>query len=81
MKCSRCGERMRIIAFITDPEVVEKILRHVGKWGEGRGRGPPAGSPGGAEAMPSERRIIVDEYAQEFPRDENAPQPDDDWGA
>jgi hypothetical protein len=81
LKCSRCGGRMRIIAFITDPEVVEKILRHVGKWGEGRGRGPPDRSPGGAEAMPSERRIIVDEYVQEFPPDDDAPEPEYDWGA
>ena len=81
LKCSCCGGRARIIAFITDPDVVEKILRHVGKWGEGRSRGPPDGPAGGAGATPSERRIVVDEYAQEFPPDDDPPPPDDAWGA
>ena len=72
---------MRIISFITDPEVVEKILRHVGKWGQGRGRAPPHGAPGGAGATPSERRIVVDEYAQDFPPDEDPPVPENHWGA
>ena len=29
-KCGRCGGRVRVIAAIEDPEVVEKILRHLG---------------------------------------------------
>jgi hypothetical protein len=27
--CPRCGEAMRIIAFITEPKVVDTILRHL----------------------------------------------------
>jgi hypothetical protein len=81
LRCSRCGGRMRIIAFITDPEVVEKILRHIGKWGEGRARGPPGGSPGGAGSTPSERHVVIDEYAQAFPPDVDGPEPEYDWGA
>ena len=27
--CPRCGEAMRIIAFITEPKVIAKILRHI----------------------------------------------------
>ena len=79
LTCSRCGGRMRIIAFITDPEVVEKILRHVGKWGEGRGRAPPGGS--GRSAPGSERQVVIDEYAQPFPPDDDAPPPEHLWGA
>jgi len=40
--CPRCHGEMRIVAFITDPRVVDKILRHLSA-GEGhRERGPPA---------------------------------------
>jgi hypothetical protein len=28
--CSRCGGAMRIISFITDQTVIDKILRHIG---------------------------------------------------
>ena len=28
--CSKCGGRMQIISFITDPTVIDKILRHIG---------------------------------------------------
>ncbi|MEI8192092.1 MAG: hypothetical protein WCI75_20465, partial [candidate division NC10 bacterium] len=30
--CSRCGGAMRILAFIEQPEVIEKILTHLGVW-------------------------------------------------
>jgi hypothetical protein len=70
LKCRRCGGAMRIISFITDPEVVEQILRHVGLWGKGRSRGPPDGAAAGEAG---ERYVVVEEYAQESP-------PDDDWG-
>ena len=29
--CPRCGEPMRIIAFILDPPVIERILTHIGE--------------------------------------------------
>ncbi len=29
--CPRCGQPMRIIAFVLDPPVIERILRHIGK--------------------------------------------------
>ncbi|MFO7915995.1 MAG: hypothetical protein R6U43_09945 [Candidatus Krumholzibacteriales bacterium] len=28
--CSKCGGKMRIISFITDTVVIDKILRHIG---------------------------------------------------
>ena len=37
LRCSRCGGELRLIAVIEDPAVVEKILKHVGRWK----RGPP----------------------------------------
>jgi hypothetical protein len=30
--CPRCGGRLGIIAFIEDPAVIEKILRHLKLW-------------------------------------------------
>ena len=45
---------MRIISFITDPEVIEKILRHIGRWRPSRG--PPATPP-----SPGEYRVLYDE--------------------
>ncbi|MBE0565690.1 MAG: hypothetical protein IH621_07035, partial [Krumholzibacteria bacterium] len=29
--CPRCGEPTRIIAFVLDPPVIERILRHIGE--------------------------------------------------
>ena len=31
LQCPRCGQPMRIIAFVLDPPVIERILRHVGE--------------------------------------------------
>ncbi|NLX99208.1 MAG: hypothetical protein GXY83_23980 [Rhodopirellula sp.] len=45
LACSRCGGRMKVIAFVEPPqqEVIEKILRHCGLWDPSPPRGPPAG--------------------------------------
>jgi len=43
--CPSCGAEMKVIAFITEHEVVDKILRHLRRRGEGqRERGPPGRS-------------------------------------
>ena len=43
--CPSCGGEMKVIAFITEHEVVDKILRHLKRHGEGeRERGPPGRS-------------------------------------
>jgi hypothetical protein len=41
LTCSRCGSPMRILAVITEPEEVKKILRHLVKVG----RSPPGLDP------------------------------------
>jgi hypothetical protein len=38
----RCGAQMRIVAFILDPHVVIKILRHIASCDTARERAPPA---------------------------------------
>jgi hypothetical protein len=32
LACPKCGGRLRIISFIEDPEIIEKILRHLKLW-------------------------------------------------
>ena len=32
LECPKCGAGMRVIAFITDPAVVRRILEHLGLW-------------------------------------------------
>jgi hypothetical protein len=50
--CSRCAGSMRIIAFMEQPAVIEKILRHLAlrsalSWSKGPApaHSPPAGYP------------------------------------
>ncbi len=44
MLCPQCGGQMRSIAFIEQPEDIEKILTHLGLW-PAHAHGPPAGYP------------------------------------
>jgi hypothetical protein len=30
--CSKCFGRMKVISFIEDPDVIKKILKHLGLW-------------------------------------------------
>jgi len=39
--CPRCHGEMRIIAFIVDEAVIDKILSHLAAKGDHRLRGPP----------------------------------------
>ena len=43
-KCDKCGGRVKIIASIEDPAVIEKILKHVGldEESQTRNRSPPS---------------------------------------
>ncbi len=42
--CPQCGGPMRIIAFIDQAAVIEKILTHLGLW-PAHAHSPPAGYP------------------------------------
>ena len=43
-KCEKCGGKEKIIASIEDPDVIEKILKHLGldETSQERNRSPPA---------------------------------------
>jgi hypothetical protein len=42
-KCDKCGGKVKIIAAIEDPDVIEKILKHLGldEASQARNRSPP----------------------------------------
>ena len=44
-KCEKCGGKVKVIACIEDPEVIEKILKHLGldEASEARIRSPLTG--------------------------------------
>ena len=44
LPCPRCGETMRIVAFITEPKVIDRILEHVRRTqtSRRRQRAPPS---------------------------------------
>ena len=44
-KCEKCGGKVNIIASIEDPEVIEKILKHLGvdEASQVKSRSPPVG--------------------------------------
>ncbi len=39
--CPSCGSEMKVVAFIIDHAVVDKILRHIERTRTERSRGPP----------------------------------------
>ena len=45
VQCEKCGGKVKIIASIEDPEVIEKILKHLGldEASQARNRSPPTG--------------------------------------
>jgi hypothetical protein len=59
---------MRVIAVIDDPQVVEKILRHLGAWHDLPPRPPPQALPGpytyepctDANPMPDYENVLTD---------------------
>jgi hypothetical protein len=54
LACSRCGERMELIATIEDPQVAAKILDHLGL----PSRAPPRGRAWRPGQQPPEPRSL-----------------------
>jgi hypothetical protein len=40
LTCPKCNGPMRVISFIADPQVIKKVLKHLGLW-EVKPRPPP----------------------------------------
>jgi hypothetical protein len=45
LKCPKCGGEMRIISFIDEEAIIQKILKHCGLWKEQSPRPPPEEKP------------------------------------
>jgi hypothetical protein len=45
LKCPKCGGEMRIVSFIDENAIIEKILKHCGLWKEQAPRPPPEEKP------------------------------------
>ena len=74
LQCPRCGQPMRVIAFVLDPPVIERILRHVGEPTE-----PPALLP--ARSPPQgELAFDQDGGRDDWPEmDQSVDTPGDPW--
>jgi hypothetical protein len=72
--CPRCGTPMRIIAFVLDPPVIERILRHIDEPVE-----PPEVLPARSPPQP-ELEFNQDPCQEAWPDlDQTAGQADDPW--
>jgi len=74
LSCPRCGQPMRIIAFVLDPPVIQRILGHIGE-----PTTPPAVSPA---RSPPQVEINFDQAvgADGWPEiDQTAGAQDDTW--
>ncbi|MFC1532528.1 hypothetical protein ACFL7M_04055 [Thermodesulfobacteriota bacterium] len=60
LTCPKCQGRLRIIAFIEDPEIIKKILKHLGSW-EIKERPPPRAN------VPPKYESYVDYYDSQLP--------------
>ena len=58
--CS-CGGAMRVVAFIEDLPVVQKILRHIGQWEEDERPAPRTHDP------PVRQAEVVEPFYDDFP--------------
>jgi hypothetical protein len=59
LRCPKCGGQMKIVAFIEEKDVVEKILRHCDLWQERKPHPPPKPPPNQLiPPAPAERSIL-----------------------
>ena len=67
LRCPRCGEPMRIIAFVLDRDVIGRILSHIGEPTEAPAilpaRSPPQGELDFSRAVPTDLWFEVDQTA------------------
>ena len=62
LACPRCGGRLKIVSFIepSQPDVIEKILRHCGLWEESSRAPPPDDQAAARRSDPGELRYVSD---------------------
>jgi len=62
LTCPRCGGQMKIISFITDPQVIRHILEHLGLWVQKSSRDPPS-----QEASHGNGKIVYEPFDDGWP--------------
>lgn len=60
LECPRCHAEMKIISFINEPQMIEKILRHLDLWKEEQ-------TAKRASRAPPERRVIYEPLDDGWP--------------
>ena len=60
LKCPKCGGEMRIVAFIEEKTLIEKILRHCRIWQDRKPRPPPKPPPNQLIPPATVERSILD---------------------
>jgi len=67
LACPRCGERLRLIATVEDPEAIRAILAGLAVSGERANRAPPGAADGEVCSLPPERFCIPVEWLLAHP--------------
>jgi hypothetical protein len=63
LKCPKCGGAMKIVGFIEEESVIEKILRHCKRWRDPPPRPPPA-ARAGTPALVAEPQLDYEFFSQ-----------------
>ncbi len=66
LKCPKCGGTMKIVGFIEEENVIEKILRHCNIWKDAPPRPPSVKSIEPMAIMLAEPQLDYDFFAQSF---------------
>jgi hypothetical protein len=61
LSCPRCGYEMKIISLIREPDVIERILRHLGLWKQ------HTGSHEGKIKVPADGSVVMDDCDDGWP--------------
>ena len=65
LTCPKCSGKMNIISVIEDPEIVKKILKHLGLWDQ-KARPPPKLRPAAERA-----ETVIDDSFSQLPASDN----------
>ncbi|NLE02959.1 MAG: hypothetical protein GX640_24075 [Fibrobacter sp.] len=62
--CPKCGGTMKIVGFIEEENVIEKILRHCKLWKDAPARSPPVKSIEHLATLEDESQLDYDFFSQ-----------------
>jgi len=67
LKCKKCGSGMKVISVITDAEVKDKLLRHLGVYEDTEIRGPPVQKSVSSTIPKTGNEITSEPYYDDWP--------------